>query len=161
MLIRPRYRRPFATTNRFSVTFTTAMPRSGSVRVLSGFTRRTREESAESGKTTQRTPAGTDPTATPLPASLTNSSPPSGPPIDAFANPTARPIRSSGSPPAGCGPGDRRGHAAVARTTRLASCFAQRGIQLLEGEVDVRLGVRARDKARLERRRREEDATSQ
>src|SRR5882762_11665 len=64
------------------------MPRSASVRVLSGLTRRSRDGSAESGSTTQRTPAGTDPTARPLAASLTNSSPPSGPPIDAFANPT-------------------------------------------------------------------------
>src|SRR5712691_7951863 len=162
MLIRPRYRRPFATTNRFSVTFTTAMPRSGSVRVVSGFTRRTRDGSAESGKTTQRTPAGTDPTATPLPASLMNSSPLSGPPIDALGSPVARPIRSSGSPVAGCGPprgAPPRGHAVAATKRMLASArFAQRCIELLDREIDIGLRMRGRDETRFEGGRCEEYA---
>src|SRR5687767_3792131 len=136
------------------------MPRNGSVRVLSGRIRRSREASAESGTTTQRTPAGTDPTGTPLAASLTNSSPPSRPPIEALTAPTASPMRSSGSAP-GTGPtaGREDGHAAPASSARLtAACFGQRRIQLPERDVDVRLGVRRRDEPGLERRRREEDA---
>src|SRR6266571_4664853 len=76
------------------------MPRSAAERAVSGVgrIRRRRVESIESGTTTQRTPAGTDPTGTPVAASLMNSSPLSGPPIDAFAPPTAIAIRSSGSP---------------------------------------------------------------
>src|SRR6267154_535600 len=164
MLMRPRYRRPFATTNRFSVTFTTAIPRNGSVRVVSGLTSRSREGSAESGTTTQRTPGGTDPTGVPLAASLPNNSPLSGPPIDALASPVARPIRSSGSPASGCGPPlgappFPRGHAAAAISRVLASArFAQRRIELLDGEIDIGLRMRGRDEACFERGRCEEHA---
>src|SRR5258705_13762713 len=132
------------------------MPRSRSVLVLSGFTRRRREGSTESGNTTHRTPAGMDPTAVPLAASLTNSSPLSGPPIDALESPTARPMRSSGSP-AGDGARDGRGQAAVAISARLVSAgFGQCRIKLLDGEVDIGVGVRGRDEAGLEGGRREE-----
>src|SRR6266487_5511480 len=160
MLMRPRYRRPFATTNRFSVTFTTAIPRNGSVRVVSGLTSRSREGSAESGTTTQRTPGGTDPTGVPLAASLTNNSPLSGPPIDVLASPVARPIRSSSSPASGCGPPPgARGQPAVARRATLATaCFAQRRIELLDGEIDIGVRMRRRDEACFEGRRGEEHA---
>ena len=160
--MRPRYRRPFATTNRFSVTFTTAIPRNGSVRVVSGLRSRSREGSAESGTTTQRTPVGTDPTGVPLAASLTNNSPLSGPPIDVLASPVARPIRSSGSPVSGCGPPAPlrpRGHAAAAISRVLASArFAQRRIELLDGEIDIGLRMRRRDEACFKGRRGEEHA---
>src|SRR5882762_7031444 len=118
------------------------MPRSGSVLVLSGFTRRRRKGSAESGNTTHRTPAGMDPTAVPLAASLTNSSPPSGPPMEALGSPTASPIRSSGSPIAGVGARGALGHAIAASSARLTSAgFGQRSIELLDREVDVGVGV--------------------
>src|SRR5712692_902632 len=140
------------------------MPRSGSVRVLSGFTRRRREGSAESGKTTHRTPAGRDPTGVPLAASLTNSSPLSGPPTDALASPAARPIRSSGSPAApggGCGAPRGRGQAA-ASSVRLASArFCQRRIELFDREIDIGLRVRRRNEACLEGGRREKHAASE
>src|SRR5882672_11746210 len=133
------------------------MPRSRSVLVLSGFTRRRREGSTESGNTTHRAPAGMDPTAVPLAASLTNSSPLSAPPIDALESPTARPMRSSGSPTTGGGARDGRGQAAVAISARLVSaCFGECRIKLLDGEVDIGVGVRGRDEAGLEGGRREE-----
>src|SRR5512145_327289 len=135
----------------------TVMPRSASVRELSGLISRSRVGSAESGRTTQRTPAGTDPTATPE-ASLTNSSPLSGPPIEAVVPPTAMPMRSSGSAP-GAGPAGRGPRQAAARTARLtAPCFVQRRIELLDGDVDIRLRMRVRNESRLECRRCEEDA---
>src|SRR5258705_10048261 len=164
MLMRPRYRRRYATATRFSVTFTTAIPRNGSVRVVSGLTRRSREGSAESGTTPQRTPGGTDPTGVPLAASLTNNSPLSGPPIDVLASPVARPIRSSGSPVSGCGPPPGApprppGHAAAAISRVLASArFAQRRIELLDGELDIGLSMCRRDESWLEGRRGEEHA---
>src|SRR6266498_504217 len=47
------------------------------------------------------------------------------------------------------------GQAAAARVSRLASlCLAQRGVELCDGEVDVRIRVRARDEPRLEGRAR-------
>src|SRR5438552_16082537 len=75
------------------------MPRSGAVGggVLSGRTSRSRDGSAESATITQRTPGGTDPTGTPVVASLMNNSPLLGPPMDAFAVLTAMAIRSSRS----------------------------------------------------------------
>src|SRR3954469_10456364 len=153
MLMRPRYRRPFATTNRFSVTFTTAMPRRASVRELSGRIRRRREESVESGTATQRAPAGIDPTGTPLAASLTKSSPPSAPPIDAYGAPVARPTRSSGSAAAGGSAPEGvpvpppRGQPTVATSATLVSArFAQRRIELCDREVDIGFRVGRRDK---------------
>src|SRR5439155_7117793 len=109
------------------------MPRSAAVRTLSvvGRISRRRVESIESGTTTQRTPAGTDPTGTPVAASLTNSSPLSDPPIDAFGPPAAIAIRNSGSPgeaPSGRGtvPGQPRAAQSVTlapdrKSTRLNS----------------------------------------
>src|SRR5574341_1088939 len=162
MLIRPRYRRPLAITNLPSVTLTTAMPRSGSVRVLSGLVSLSREGSAESGVTTQRTPAGTEPTGEPLAASLTNSSPPSGPPMEAIAAPTESPMRSSGSALGVGAPPGRLGHPAEASSATLsAACFGQRRIQLPDREIDVRVGMRARDESSFERGRCEEHATCQ
>src|SRR5258705_2971562 len=114
------------------------MPGGGSVLVLSGFTRRRREGSTESGNTTHRTPAGMDPTAVPLAASLTNSSPLSAPPIDALESPTARPMRSSGSPTMGGGARDGRGQAAVAiSATVMSAGFGQCRIQLHDGEAAI------------------------
>src|SRR2546423_1193209 len=159
--MRPRYRRPLATTNRFSVTFTTATPRSGSVTLPSGFTSRSRPGSAESGSATQRVPAGIAPTGAPLTTSLTNSSPASGPPSDALAAPAASPMRSSGSAPAappGPRTGARKGQPALATSARLASArLVQRRIELRDGEVDICVGMRSRDERGFEGGRREKD----
>src|SRR5688572_7351145 len=113
------------------------MPRNASVRELSGLINRKREGSAESGRTTQRTPAGMDPTGTPLVASLTNSSPLSGPPMDAVVPPTAIPMRSSGSAP-GAGLtclGPPPGHAPARARRLIAHSLVQRRIQLLDGDL--------------------------
>src|SRR2546422_2319938 len=129
------------------------MPKWRSLRVPSGFTSRNPTVSAT---TVQLVPAGIDPSGSPLPSSVTNSSP--SPPSVTLGAPTASPTRSSGSVPGVRGDGCGRAHPA-ARAKRLASPgFAQRRVELCEREIDVTIGVRARDEARLERRGGEEDA---
>src|SRR6266567_7801255 len=86
-------------------------------------------------------------------ASLMNSSPLSGPPIDAFAPPTAIAIRSSGSPGgAPAGRGTLPGQPSDAHTATLAAArFAQGRIELGDGEIDIRIRMRARHETGLER----------
>src|SRR2546426_8527863 len=106
--------------------------------------------------TVQLDPAGIDPSGSPLPSSVTNSSP--SPPSVTLGAPPPSPPRGAGSVPGVRGAGCGRAHP-VARARRLASPgFAQRRVELCEREIDVTIGVRARDEARLERRGGEEDA---
>src|SRR2546426_8932261 len=106
--------------------------------------------------TVQLDPAGIDPSGSPLASAGTTGSP--SPPSVPLGAPTASPTRSSGSVPGVRGDGCGRAHPA-ARARRLASPgFAQRRVELCEREIDVTIGVRARDEARLERRGGEEDA---
>src|SRR6185503_11677258 len=151
---------------RFSVTLTRATPVWGSVVVPSGFTRRSlAPRVAESGIAIQRVPAGIDPTACPFPSSVTNSSPLSAPPSTTLCTPTARATRSSGSPPpllgVGAAPGCGHPSAARARTVLASARVAEGRIQLFDREVDIRIGVGARDKSRFERGGREEDAAGE
>src|SRR5437867_11063323 len=124
------------------------MPRSGSLRAQPGFTSRI-PPPTESGTTVQVTPAGMEPTGSPLPSSVTNSSP--SPPRVTLVAPTARATRNSGSPPPGArAPGGLAQPAATTR--RLASAsFVQRRIELGDGEIEVGIRVRIGDESRLER----------
>src|SRR6266545_4653141 len=159
--IRPRYGRPLAIANRFSVTLTAAMPRWGSVRVPSGFTSCTRPLPPESGTTVHMTSAGMEPTGSPLPSSVTNSSPPPSPPNATPEAPTTSATRSSGSP-VGAGTPAGRGQATARTTRKLASArFVQRRIELCDREIDVRIRVRAGDERRLERRGRQEHSAGE
>src|SRR6185436_14418617 len=73
---------------------------------------------------------------------------------------TASATRSSGSPAVGGGaaPGCGQPSANSARNVLASARVAEGRIQLLDREVDIRIGVGARDKARLERGGREEYA---
>src|SRR6184192_2288575 len=89
---------------------------------------RTTRSPPVSGRMVQEAPAGTEPTGSPLPSSVTNSSP--SPPSVTLAAPSAR---------------------TLART-----CLAQGRVELCDGEIDIRIRVRAGDEACLEGRGREE-----
>src|SRR5437879_3486962 len=140
--------------NRFSVTLTAEIPKCRSLRAPSGGTSRGPSVSAT---TVQLVPAGIEPSGSPLPSSGRNSSP--SPPNVTLGAPTAMPTRSSGSVPgvkaAGCG----RAHPAATASRLARPGFAQGRVELCEREIDIPIGVRARDEARLERRGGEEHAT--
>src|SRR5438309_7710088 len=139
---------------RCSVTLTAEIPACRGPREPSGWTIRS---PPVSGTTLREAPAGRDPTGSPFPSSVPNSSP--SPPSVTFAAAALSPTRNSGSAPGvrGAGAACGRGHAAAARASRLASPrLAQGRVELCDGEVDVRIRVRAGDETRLEGRRREE-----
>src|SRR5881397_1017496 len=145
------------------------MPRRGSLWEPSGCTRRS---PALSARTVQRALWGIDPMGRPMASSVRNSSP--SPPRARLPTPATIPTRSSGSAPGASGWG--RAHAAAARTRRLApfqliaprdrmvrspeqvgtglarTRCGERRIELRDGEVDVRIRVRAGDESGLEGR---------
>src|SRR2546426_4737201 len=145
------------------------MPRCGSPWEPSGCTRRS---PALSATTVQRALGGIDPIGRPVASSVRNSSP--SPPRARLPTPATIPTRSSGSAPGASGWG--RAHAAAARTRRLApfqliaprdrllrsaeqvgtglarTRCGERRIELRDGEIDVRIRVRAGDESGLEGR---------
>src|SRR5438309_9486731 len=122
------------------------MPRCGPLWEPSGCTRRS---PALSATTVQRALGGIDPIGPPVASSVRNSSP--SPPRARLPTPATIPTRSSGSAPGASGWG--RAHAAAARRRRLAGTrCGERRIELRDGEVDVRIRVRAGDESGLEGR---------
>src|SRR5437763_15489368 len=114
---------------------------------------RTTRSPPVSGRMVQEAPAGTEPTGSPLPSSVTNSSP--SPPNVTLAAPTTSPMRSSGSTPGvrGVGGACGRGQAAAARARTLARPRLAHGpAELGDGEIDIRIRVRAGDEAGLDGR---------
>src|SRR3989449_3979346 len=122
------------------------MPRCGSPWEPSGCTRRS---PALSARTVQRALGGIDPMGRPVASSVRNSSP--SPPRARLPTPATIPTRSSGSAPGASGWG--RAHAAAARRRKLTGTrCGERRIELRDGEVDVRIRVRAGDESGLEGR---------
>src|SRR2546427_11528755 len=145
------------------------MPRCGPLWEPSGCTRRS---PALSATTVQRALGGIDPIGPPVASSVRNSSP--SPPRARLPTPATIPTRSSGSAPGASGWG--RAHPAAARRRRLApfqliaprdrmlrsaeqvgtglarTRCGERRIELRDGEIDVRIRVRAGDESGFERR---------
>src|SRR2546428_950737 len=121
------------------------MPRCGSLWEPSGCRRRS---PALSATTVQRAFGGIDPIGRPVASSVRNNSP--SPPRARLATPATIPTRSSGSAPGASGWG--RAQAAASRRTLARTRCRERRIELRDGEVDVRIRVRAGDESGLEGR---------